>query len=178
MSKFGFVYIWYDCKHKRYYIGSHWGTINDGYICSSNWMRDAYKRRPQDFKRRILSKIYSNKIDTFHKEQEWLNLIKPTELKIRYYNLHTSVHHWIMYPESVKTIGQKISLANKGQVPWNLGQPTSDKAKEKQRQAKLLNPTQHWKGKTFSTEHKQNLSNARKGRAPWNKGINLINPQV
>ena len=35
--KYGFVYIWYDRKHHRYYIGCHWGTIDDGYICSSNW---------------------------------------------------------------------------------------------------------------------------------------------
>lgn len=37
----GFVYIWYDRKRKLYYIGSHKGNINDGYICSSNRMRNA-----------------------------------------------------------------------------------------------------------------------------------------
>ena len=54
---FGFVYLWYDRKRKMYYIGSHWGTVDDGYICSSNRMRKAYKRRPQDFKRRILETV-------------------------------------------------------------------------------------------------------------------------
>ena len=44
MEKYGFVYIWYDKKRKMYYIGSHWGTDDDGYICSSNRMRDAYRR--------------------------------------------------------------------------------------------------------------------------------------
>ena len=39
MEKYGFVYIWYDRKHKRYYIGCRWGTENDGYICSSSWMK-------------------------------------------------------------------------------------------------------------------------------------------
>jgi hypothetical protein len=52
--KYGFVYLWFDRKHKRYYVGAHWGKEDDGYICSSNWMRDAYKKRSQDFLREIL----------------------------------------------------------------------------------------------------------------------------
>ena len=35
MEKYGFVYIWFDRKHKRYYIGCHWGHEDDGYVCSS-----------------------------------------------------------------------------------------------------------------------------------------------
>lgn len=57
----GFVYIWRDRKHKRYYIGSHWGTPDDGYICSSPWMRQAYKHRPLDFKRRVLNIVEKQK---------------------------------------------------------------------------------------------------------------------
>lgn len=36
-------------KHSKYYIGSHWGTEDDGYICSSKNMRDNYRYRPHDF---------------------------------------------------------------------------------------------------------------------------------
>ena len=57
MEKYGFVYIWRDRKHKRYYVGSHWGTETDQYICSSSWMKNAYKRRPQDFKRRVVARV-------------------------------------------------------------------------------------------------------------------------
>jgi len=32
MQKYGFVYIWFDRKHKRYYIDSHWGKEDDSYI--------------------------------------------------------------------------------------------------------------------------------------------------
>lgn len=28
-EKYGFVYIWFDKKHKRFYIGCRWGTEND-----------------------------------------------------------------------------------------------------------------------------------------------------
>ena len=76
MEKYGFVYIWFDRKHKRYYIGCHWGTENDGYICSSNWMRDAYNRRPNDFKRKILTTNITDRSIMFEKEHEWFSLIK------------------------------------------------------------------------------------------------------
>lgn len=35
-NKYGFVYLWFDRKHKRYYVGCHWGTTEDGYVCSSS----------------------------------------------------------------------------------------------------------------------------------------------
>ena len=35
----------------------------------------------------------------------------------------------------------------KGQTPWNKGKKTTEEAKEKQRQAKLKNPTKYWLGK-------------------------------
>ena len=61
MEKYGFVYIWFDKKHKMYYIGCHWGTETDGYICSSNRMKNAYRRRPKDFKRKILENVNDRK---------------------------------------------------------------------------------------------------------------------
>lgn len=76
MEKYGFVYIWFDRKHKRYYIGCHWGTENDGYICSSSNMKSAYNRRPQDFKRRIISRVYTNRKDLLEEEYKWLSQIK------------------------------------------------------------------------------------------------------
>jgi len=114
MEKYGFVYIWRDRKHNRYYIGSHWGTEDDGYVCSSAWLMQAYKKRPQDFKRKIIKRIYSTRIDLLNEEFKWLSLIKEHEIKIRYYNLNIkSTGHWTAYPENVKTIQEKISLKTK-----------------------------------------------------------------
>lgn len=114
MEKYGFVYIWRDRKHNRYYIGAHWGTEEDGYICSSAWLMQAYKRRPEDFRRKILRKIHSNRNDMFQEEAKWLNLIKENEIRIKYYNLNIkSTGHWTTYPENVKTIKQKISIKTK-----------------------------------------------------------------
>lgn len=107
-EKYGFVYIWYDRKHKRFYIGSHWGDINDGYVCSSPWMSRAYKRRKQDFKRRILTFVYSNKKDLLDEEYKWLSMIKKEELRKRYYNLHN--HHFGHWSTDENT---KLSVAEK-----------------------------------------------------------------
>ena len=114
-EKYGFVYLWRDRKHNRYYIGCHWGTINDGYICSSDWMRDAYRRRPNDFRRRILVTGLSRP-QMYLEEQRFFDKIKPEELKVRYYNLrlNTTTHPWHSDPDKLLTVGQKISKANTG----------------------------------------------------------------
>jgi hypothetical protein len=112
-NKYGFVYIWYDGKRKMYYIGSHWGTENDGYICSSNRMRDAYRRRPKDFKRRIL-KVVSDRTKLLETEYEYLSMIEENELGKKYYNLTNHKNgHWSSYPEKVKTLSEKISHKTK-----------------------------------------------------------------
>ena len=121
MEKYGFVYIWYDKKHKRYYIGCRWGTENDGYICSSTWMRQGYKHRPEDFKRRILSRIYTNRTDLLEEEYRWLSKIKVEELGKRYYNLKN--HH---FGHWVSNDAKRMSVANKARGNKNrLGKPKS-----------------------------------------------------
>ena len=149
MEKYGFVYIWYDVKHKRYYVGCHWGNINDGYICSSNWMRDAYNRRPQDFRRRILKTNLSRE-NMYIEEQKYLDMQKPEENKIRYYNLHTkNGNPWHKYPESVKTVGQKISHSKTGK---SVPAPPDRGAK--------ISATK--KGKPLTEEHKVALKGIKK----------------
>ena len=39
------LFIFREHKHRKYYIGCHWGYEDDGYICSSNWMAMLKKRR-------------------------------------------------------------------------------------------------------------------------------------
>lgn len=115
MEKYGFIYIWFDRKHKRYYVGSHWGTEDDGYVCSSQWMKRAKDRRPDDFRRKIIKRGFTDKSSLLAEESRFLKMMKPEELKIRYYNLKTGdTNHWTaLYPEEVKTIKQKISHRTK-----------------------------------------------------------------
>lgn len=79
-------------------------------------MKRSYKRRPTDFKRRIIARISSGPKDLLAEEQRWLSLIKPEELRNRYYNLQThSGNHWAASASSErkKSISQKISERTK-----------------------------------------------------------------
>lgn len=113
MEKYGFVYIWYDRKNKMYYIGCHWGSENDGYVCSSDRMRMAFKRRPEDFKRRILKRNIP-KEELLTEEHKWLQLIPDRELGKQYYN-HSKHHfgHWSAASNS-DIIKEKCGAKNKG----------------------------------------------------------------
>ena len=111
----GFIYVWFDRKNRRYYVGAHWGAPDDGYVCSSRWMRRAYKQRPADFKRRIVAVVTTNRTDLFEKEARWLAMIKPSEFKRRYYNLkNTPDNLWHFIEDSRLTTAEKISKALKG----------------------------------------------------------------
>lgn len=144
----GFIYLWYDRKHKRYYIGRHWGAVNDGYICSSRMMRQAYNRRPHDFKRRVLS--YSNTKELLVlEEQRWLDMIKYEELGIRYYNKNKKSN-------TPSTYGFKHSAESKRKIGNALRGRIITHVK-----------TQKWKdsviGRTHSEEEKKKRANSHRG---------------
>lgn len=71
-----------------FYIGKHLGSINDGYISSSQMMLKDYRKNPEHFKRRILQYFIDPTGSlSLEKECQWLSLIKEEELGIKYYNL-------------------------------------------------------------------------------------------
>ena len=92
----GFVYIWWDTVKNWYYVGSHIGTADDGYVCSSVPMMHAYNKRPQAFRRRILeSGQYESGSALRDRETLWLQPIDPSETltgpnrsanSVKYYN--------------------------------------------------------------------------------------------
>ncbi|AGR47802.1 putative homing endonuclease [Sinorhizobium phage phiM7] len=125
MRKFGFVYIWYDRKHKLYYIGSHWGHLDDGYICSSTRMRNAYKRRPTDFRRKILTLVYTNRSDLLDMEQRWFDVVKR---KDRYYNINFKVHD-LWWTDPLRGMSVKAKLSAKRRARPNVPFPEEGKAK-------------------------------------------------
>ena len=50
-----FLYCWTDHATNQLYIGWHKGTVDDGYICSSKYMKEQYNQRPDDFTREIVA---------------------------------------------------------------------------------------------------------------------------
>ena len=145
----GFIYLWRDRKHNRFYVGCHWGDENDGYVCSSTWMLQAYKKRPQDFKRRVLER-FEDRSKANEIEHRWLQMIKTNELKgKRYYNFHNyRFGHWSSDERSRMTVGQKISDAKKN--------PSMETRA-------MMSKSATGKKRTFTEEHKRNISIAQKG---------------
>ncbi len=171
--KYGFIYIWYDRKRKMYYIGCHWGTTNDGYICSSKRMRDNYRNRPQDFKRRILrSNIEREKL--LEEEFKWLDLIGDNELGKKYYN-HSKRHfgHWSTNPK--QTAAMRERNLGKNNPMFGKKHPELWIKKMSENNSGERNP---FFGKKHSEESKKKMSETRKGKKTgksWNKGIPMKN---
>ncbi|AUS03047.1 hypothetical protein NVP2275O_466 [Vibrio phage 2.275.O._10N.286.54.E11] len=46
---YGFVYLWFDAKRRKFCVGSHHGSTQDGYITSTGHMPRAYKKKTTRF---------------------------------------------------------------------------------------------------------------------------------
>jgi hypothetical protein len=187
MKKTGFVYIWYDSWRKMYYIGCHIGNENDGYICSSNRMRDAHRRRPQDFKRRVIQRdIPRDRI--LEEEYRWLSMIPKEELGSKYYNVsNRHFGHWLttqdksgkkhpMYgkthtEESKKKMRGKIRTDEQKQVlRVRAKEQFSNPENRKKAGEANIGRTPWLKGRKHSEESRRKMSESLKGHVPWNKG--------
>jgi superfamily II DNA helicase RecQ len=173
MEKYGFVYIWFDVFRKMYYIGSHWGTIEDGYVCSSNRMRDAYRRRPNNFKRKILEKVEKRKM-LLETEQKWLSLAEKTPN--RYYNLSfVTKNPWWNNEQSKLTVGQKISKSQKSNPnfgSWSKGKKLSEETKQKISRSTSKAMVEHYKNNPRTEETRKKISeNSKKLQAEGKIGM-------
>lgn len=161
-EKYGFVYIWYDRKYNRYYIGCHWGTENDGYICSSTWMRNSYNRRKIDFRRKILKTNIQSRKELLEEEYKWLKLIKEEEIGKKYYNLHTRhFNHWSSNKDSILVISKKISESQKANPnfgKWNKGRIVSEKIRNKISESTSKSMIQYYEKNPRTEETRKKIS--------------------
>lgn len=90
MDYYGFVYLWFDTKHKKYIIGSHHGRLEDGYTTTTGGkhVQNIFKSRPSTMKRRILE--YNTEVNDYlytqELEQKWLDKRPNISNSKRYYN--------------------------------------------------------------------------------------------
>lgn len=76
------------------------------------------QRRPDDFKRRILQRITTNKRDMFVAESKWLSMISGNDLGVRYYNqVNKVINHWTMDPSIYKQVVEKLRTNRLGKGP-------------------------------------------------------------
>lgn len=173
-EKYGFIYLWYDKKHKKFYIGRHWGTENDGYICSSVNMRNNYNNRPNDFKRRIIKRIYTSNNDLINEEQRYLDMVKPEECIVKYYNktLKSTTPSSRGYKHSPETI-EKIKAGNKNKT-------VSEDTKQKLREAnkKQFSDTEAREYNRQKTLDQWSDPEYRKARSEEKKGVKQSAEQI
>ena len=121
----GFVYLWFDTLRKMFYIGSHAGSEDDGYIASSVRCKRAVTKRPDTFKRKILARVRGSRKDLLAEETRWLQMIKVEELGTKYYNLkRVAAGGNLMEAKSqseIETWRQKVSYG--GKRSWKESNP-------------------------------------------------------
>lgn len=152
---FGFVYIWYDLKRKWFYIGSHKGTISDGYIGSNTRLKRAYKKRPHTFKRKIIEYYYGN----VHKElllleQYYLDMMKYEELNLKENIDNKTTRYYNIKPTAS---GLNCKVASDLKKKWWSTDKSDDWREELTQRMKTNNPSQV-------------AARTEDGWTPWNKG--------
>jgi hypothetical protein len=83
----GFIYQWVNQTNNKKYIGSHFGKIDDGYIGSGIYFRNAYKKHPERFVRIILEYVNGDMNLILKREQYYLSLVPNITQNKEYYNI-------------------------------------------------------------------------------------------
>lgn len=130
----GFIYLWRDRKSGQFYLGSHLGFEDDGYVCSSRWMRSAYKKRPGDFKRRIIKRVGSYD-ELITEEQRFLDMIKPEEFGVKYFNYQPKAKGWSWH--QYDNVAKKEVVAKSAKA--RTGLKRSEEFSEVMRQSQIKN---------------------------------------
>jgi len=105
MNTEAFVYCWTDHATNKLYVGWHKGSFDDGYICSSKFMKEQYDKRPNDFSRQIVAAGTMKEMLSL--ESTILNAANARDDDV-YYNLHNGNGFYRSGPHSEET-KQKIS---------------------------------------------------------------------
>ncbi len=151
---------------KMYYIGSHMGEPDDGYICSSKWMQRAYARRPDDFKRRIIYVLPPGNTHYQLLEEEFrtLQMIRSHEMGTRYYNRSTIVGFGTLKGGTLSAESRaKISASRQGKST-TIGQKRSEETKEKLRQLALNRPQLTFAGQKHTPETCAKMGDFHRGK--------------
>lgn len=165
----GFVYKWTNIVNDKWYIGSHKGTLDDGYRHSSLVLSAAERKYgPENFLREILyyGDYYDDDIRL--KESDFLRELDAANNPLSYNR--TNITGPSCFSEEYR---EKLSLAKKGKS-WEeiFGSEEAEKRRSlKHRHSSLTR-------KKMSMAHKKMYDSgervsAQKGKPSWNKGKEL-----
>lgn len=141
-----FLYCWTDKKYNKLYVGTHKGSEDDSYVCSSKMMMEQYKQRKEDFSRKIIAK--GSYDDIISLESAILKFENAAKCHL-YYNMHNG----------------DGNLYNKGHT---------NQTKEKLKKARAKRELKYWLGKKLPEAMKKKLSqSAKKAALTDNRGKRL-----
>ena len=145
-----FTYCWTDKKNDMLYIGCHKGTTDDGYVCSSNYMSEAYKERPNDFSRQIIA--FGTYTEMRNLETALLKAENAMYNKAYYNRTNGDGNYTILChtKETKSLIAQKAT-----------GRARSEESKAKQSKS-MSGSGNHFYGKTHSEEFRKKQSDRKK----------------
>ena len=149
-----FVYCWTDHITNKLYVGSHKGSPDDGYICSSKYFNEEYNKRPQDFTRQIVASGEAKLMRSFE-----ATLLKAVNARddLGFYNLHNGDGEFTTAGTHLTDAHKKkISARVKGENHPLFGVPMSEETKQKISKANT--------GRKASPDTKKKLSLAVKNR--------------
>jgi|APFre7841882654_1041346.scaffolds.fasta_scaffold102540_1 hypothetical protein len=174
----GYVYIWYDTIARLFYIGGHYGRVDDSYICSNKPMKRAYKLRPNTFKFRVLEYVSSNKTALRQAEQRWLDMIKDHELMLSD-NVKAGTCRYYNVKKCAAGGSHKGHKKNRTMPAWNKGYNKEELQLRKQGLLCFMSdkpkPTFNERGER--TAHAWNKG-LRMNQPPWNKGMRKKKPPI
>lgn len=170
---YGYVYLIYDQKYKKIYVGQKKGKIDKSlnYYGSGKIIQNIIKSRGIYFLKKIVLGICYSKEELTNCETECKYFFNAFD-KNYGYNIaivdkggDTLTYH----PNKIE-ISHKISKSLTGtkqsketiekRIKSNTGKKRSNKTKEKQSK----NNAKYWKNKKLSSSHKKNISNGCKGK--------------
>lgn len=118
MTYEAFVYCWTDKKTNMLYVGSHKGSTDDGYICSSKYMLAEYNKRLEDFSRQIVAE---GKFEDIRSLESAILKSANAKLNEQFYNMHENDGKFYLkfHTEKAKA---KISKGNTGKTRPDLSE--------------------------------------------------------
>lgn len=158
MHQEAFTYCWTDKKNNKLYVGTHKGSVDDGYVCSSKTMLAEYTERPCDFSRVVLATGTYKDMIVFEKSI----LISANASKDEsFYNMHNGDGNFYNKGHSKNTIEKLKISRNKRTDKPRLGVPLNDEGRKKASKSAI--------NRSKTDEGKKHLSDAGKKSAEKRK---------
>lgn len=122
-----FVYCWTDHATNKLYIGWHKGSVDDGYICSSKYMKEQYIQRPHDFTRQIVAAGTTDDMINFETV-----LLRSSNAKSddQFYNMHNNGPNFVHNQPHTEETKRKLKQAHKKRTKYARGWKFTEEQKK------------------------------------------------